>query len=425
MAPPARRIPRLFWTGAESWTEIRNLILSLVLALSILSVGVAEAQTPPPPQSVVIGGLVSNKTTGAFVAGQEVTLVFAEGTQPLRTLTATSDSSGRFQFTLDGPVTDTVYQLSATYNGVPFNSDLFQFDAGATTKSVDVNVYEPTSSNADIQVQQASVVVMAADGAQKLLNILEVVAVKNSGSRAYVGNTLTDKENGSVLKFTVPQGASNLPFGHSFGPDDVVTTPDGFASKTPVVPGVLQTLFAYTLPYDEADFVLNKTYPYDVPELRFMITDSGIKVNSKQLKALDPVTLNNLNYLVFSAQGLKAGSAFPIELSGLPLSAATDSGRTSFMGSTMGKISVGLMALAVVAAVALFLVVRRRGPTPVAVTEQEPLVSEREALLKALAEMDEDLDTGRITKEQYETERSAKKQRLLDIATQLGEEAKE
>ena len=174
---------------------------TLFLALIVAPIA-ANAQ-----ESISIAGELQNGTTGAEIPPKlTVTLnVFNLGDN-LSSRESAADAQGRFSF--EGvPAGDGFgYIISTDYAGAVY---VYESDYPLPSEPVVLTIYESTTSGEALIVNSHSLVVNAADPNTRLMNVLELVGLENTGDRTFVPD-ITQPARMDLLRFSLPSTVTNL-----------------------------------------------------------------------------------------------------------------------------------------------------------------------------------------------------------------------
>ena len=357
----------------------------------------------------VIDGQVKNGTTGVSVpTGLEVVLHVVAAEDRVDRVRSTTDAEGRFRFEGLDTAAGLRYLPAIEYGGALYFPRPITLDT-QPQQSVEITIYEPTTSDRWIAYERANVLVQGLG--PNRLDLMEMGSLANVGDRTYVGADAPPGVSRPTLRFSVPPGALDLAPQVGFAPNDISMLPDGFTIGSPVVPGRHQLAFGYSLTFDGDRLELTKRLDSPTRTFNLYLPDLGIDVQSPQLKPQGPAELGGQRYLVYTAQGLPGGTQLKIRLAGLP---AGDAGTQPLVWSLLG---LGCVVLGI----GVFAVYRRRlaaATRPAArpgTPAGEPLDQERLRLLVALAQLDERYELGELYHTDYEAQREQGKRRLVAL----------
>jgi hypothetical protein len=149
-----------------------------------------------------------------------------------------------------------------------------------------------------------------------------------------------------------------------------------------------------------------------VRRVNVLVSDLGVDLSGPGLQDLGPQVFEDQSFQNFDRTGLAAGETLSFEVRGAAGTAATaGTGAPRLETSTTGlAIGLGGLALALVG-IGLWLYRRPARPDPAA---------EREALIQAIADLDDAYAAGEIDPADYAAERAALKADLLELWDEPG-----
>jgi mono/diheme cytochrome c family protein len=456
--PPAPNLASLMTTGVVSqsaWADTlangrgqmpgfgntldkasQTAVLEYVRGLSFKQ----EFRAPLQAGNGVITGTVTNGTTGKAVPNQKLSLhIFdTDGTTVLDSRQVTATAAGAFRFDklpTDPGLTFAVdTQYPAGSNGVPYGSGPAPFITGTTSLALPVTVFDTTSENPGIQADQVHYIIEFDSG--RLL-IAELMVFSLKGNRTYLGAT----DGTGVIHISLPPGAQDLTFSDGALGGRYAQTADGFADILPMAPGngTRQLLFRYAIPYTGGTFEMTRTLAYPATAVNALIADMGEQVTSPQLQTQPPRQTPGGNYLNLLGQNIPANQVVTLRFTNLPAANVSSSGTTagttgtaapSGSDRTLMLIAIGILGFALVAMVS-WPRLRRRALVPDAAYEtagaeaevrETPVftsgVHTREALIDALARLDQAHQAGEIDDSAYREQRLHLKAQLADVLRQ-------
>jgi 5-hydroxyisourate hydrolase-like protein (transthyretin family) len=316
---------------------LRSPLVRFLAVLLLLLPAAVEVRSQN--QGVIEGEVINATSGGTPVANVPVTLWALDGQEQMMLLEDTTDGEGHVAFRdLDAQAPG--YQLQAEYQGVSYWSDVAAFSQGESFLSVPVIVYDSTTSDADVWVERAHLIL---DFGAGTILAQELQIFVNDGSKAYIGSGL---EDGGTLSFALPQGAAGLQLAEGLMACCAVETEEGFAYTRPLLPGEKDFFFGYGLAYHSDNYTLSKEIHYPIRYLDVLVADRGVAVTGPGLIAHDPVFLEDRRYLHLSAQNLAPGDPLTLHLASLPLGGGPSEPAVS--GSpVLAKVAMGLGTLVV------------------------------------------------------------------------------
>lgn len=391
--------------------------------------------TEPIPAGVVTGRVL-NGTSGDALTGEEVTLrAFMPDFTVADTLTTTLETDGSFRFELTDIPPDWVFIANVPFGDLSFSSNADQMRHSLPELDLPITVYEPTSNPAAISIGQLHVVLEFVD--ENRVRVNELYIFNNADNSVYVGPT-GDPNQGTV-ELALPAGAENVAFQRSFGSldsfvtaNDLIQTETGWADRLPLRPGsgALTLLTRYELPYEDG---MTIAHPLNYPTASgtIILPDAGVEVVGEEWTTQGPQSFQTGEvFLNYSRPAIAAGEAIAIELDGRPrVVAGTDGGAVNRDQTT--ELIIGGTALLAVALAGIFLYrswQARQVPAEAYVAEANAAVAapvsppltgdDADALLRAIADLDDRHEAGQIDDDAYRQQRDALKRRLAAIWSQ-------
>jgi len=371
--------------------RLRALTLVTFLAL-VLAVPV-RAQ-----EGGTITGRVQNGTAGGgSVAGLTVTLRHFAGMQLAEEKQATTGPDGSFAF--DGLATGAqdAYILVVRYAGVEYVSPMVQLNEQAQ-QTVDLTVYETTADASVVRVNSRSIVIAGASPELRVIDVMDIVIVENTGDRTYVGDA-----NGVVLRIPLPQGAQEISPQPGFDYGQPRLEGNVLVTTGPVPPGSHTIVLSYTVPYTGTRATLSIGTALPTGTLRVLVREGTYGLDSRSLIDTGTVDVSGVTYRVLAVDAPVVGDTHVVQVSRLPRTGLLlDLPLGPSIAIAVG--GIGLIAAAVLTVIALR---RRRSVAmarePVRATQED----ERLRLAAELNRLDEARAAGELDETQYNERRAA------------------
>lgn len=259
-----------------------------------------------------ITGSVSNGSGGDLPQDAEVVLHGFDQTDEVVTQRVAMAADGSYQFSGVPFVDGRIYVTSVDYGGYNFYSDLYTPDNAASRAELPLTVYETTTDTGDLVVDRLHLIVEFPEAGQ--LRVVELVTVSNQGDRVVI----PQPDGTPALRYSLPEGASNLAFEQGALGDRYVTSADGFGDLWPVLPGsdTYEILFAFEVPYGRhTDMELPMHLP--VNNTAVFLADVGIELQGDNLVPAGSQPIDTSNYLTYqSTASLKTGDSLTLHLRG-------------------------------------------------------------------------------------------------------------
>ncbi len=384
-------------------------LLMLVIAILFLVAPTTHAQGPTPvatptpaPANGTLEGQIVNATKDAPItsaANLTVTLMSATAnmTMPI-TVTTRSDTSGKFTFSKLDTTPNTRYLLTTLYQDVDYFSEVLAFPANQNVLTATLPILETTTDAKVVSAQQTHFIINVAPGA---LSVLQIVVLMNSSDRAYIGKPLAGPHR-ATLNLPILAGARNLEFeSREIGAATLVG--DGVLTYTlPIYPGPDQIVYGYEVPVTSSAYPFNLKMPFDSAQFRVLFQDIGGTINSAQLGKPAPfVTQDGQKYLAATATNVAAGTTIQATFTNLSGTGESESGVAL---SPQLLAAIGLAIFAFGAGTGLTLFLRRNRSN-----------KRRDELLKLIAHLDDQFETGAIDEARYQRRRDKAKEELEEL----------
>ncbi len=357
----------------------------------------------------VISGNLINRTTGEKISGVEVILQKYEGNQEQGKQKADSDPNGKYRFSDLNRRKGHSYMLQTVYKGVEYYSPIVLFDDQKKEISLDITVYDTTDSDEKISVIMHHVLT---EQAEDTFSVRELMIVENTDNRVFVGAHEIAPDKKETLRVSLPPRAQELQPLRGFMSCCIVETQDGFADTMDIKPGRKEYQFAYKIDYGSSSIDLRKTVNLPTASLDFFIPNQGIRAEGENLEYAGLIGEPGNQFLHYAAKELVKGSQVVLSLKGFPWG-------KRFFRKILPLLGIALMGLGL--AYPLIRVGRRKrldenetkaGDQP---REEPTPQEERGAVLLAIAELDDQFDSGKISQEEHDKKRRALKEKAIRI----------
>lgn len=408
--------------GLRRATVLLVLAAALLLPLTARAAGATptpsiESATPGATPSTgpgVITGTVKNGTPkGGSVAGIPIKLDLYSGTSLIQTYHTTTAANGTYSFKDLPIVNGEGFIATATYENVPYESQLVELTTSQEHTTADISVYEPTSDPKSISVVARGMVIAGVESGSPMIDVFEIVSVDNKTDHAYIGS------NGVVLKVPLPTGATQIIPQPGFNFGTVSMQGQDLITSGAISPGNQDAMFAYLVPYSgtSATFQVGNAMP--TASFSVLVKQGTFSISSPSMHNAGTANLADIVYSVITDDTPVVGDVVAVTVNGLPLNGGSPD-------SSRGPLYAGLAAvLGLLAAGGLvFQTVRRRriSAAAAAAAVTAPPTSpeaQRLALAAELNELDEERAAGKIDEETYDRDREEILEELRSISRRL------
>ena len=369
-----------------------------------------------PQRNGVLTGQVFNATTGEPVGDMAVTLHVIENNAEIDTLTVQADSEGNYRFENLPTEHSILYAVEAEYQDIPYVSDqpgLFMPDTTETT--LDLNVYEPTTSAEAISITQLHYLLSFTPDA---VNAVQIFVIGNDSNQTYIG------QGGQTFTFAVPDGVTGVTFQNDPTGTRFRETEAGYADTAPVLPGQegSSIVVIYDIPYDGDSLTINLPLPADTTDLNILMSEQGASLSSEQVQLVETRQVQGNEFAIFNGGSMAKGDTLTLHLTGLD--DLTFESASNIPGATVTTppvnqnlllwIIIGLGGFAIVGGGLAYPLMRPQLTHQSSVYSDDPELY-RQKLLLMLARLDETFEAGELEEEVYHRARTKYKAELVEV----------
>ena len=335
---------------------------------------------------------------------------------------ATTDASGKFR--IEGLPEDQKLMIRADYKGANYHSQL-TFSAGKA--SVEIGVYEPTTSMKDINVEAIHMAFQVTGGQ---LKSLETVTFNNKTKppRTFTspdGNFRISKPEGIIeppqIRVTGP--GSSMPLVQS-----ALESADGksYYSLYPLRPGTTTFEVQELLPYPNRSYTYVKHFYQDVGSIDVGVIPQDLVLSGKGLSKIQ--TDPQKNFSVYMSTPVKAGTDVVWQFSGgtaVPEAESpgtADEPQVSSVPNAVGRNALIIGPLLLMGFVLVLWYAHNRyesGRQGTADFQLRHLKDRREQLLNLMADLDRRHEAALLGKEEFLKQREESKRQLRRISLLL------
>jgi hypothetical protein len=330
--------------------------------------------------------------------GLEIHLIGIDGQALALTASTTANTIGEFTFDNLEIVPDRIFGAYAEYHGVEYFSEVGRFSNNEPVIDLLVIVYEATPDTRAVHVDRLHL--MLDFTVEGVVEVVEVWVISNQGNQ-----TITPEEG---LEFILPSGFSDLRFFNEKASESRFHITDrGFYDRGSLRPVEgTELVFSFNLPFKRRlDFAQPMSYPVSATVI--LMPENGPTVEAEGLQDLGSGDVGGTWRQTYNLGPISAGDALEIRLSGGP---SASGGEPIQIGLIIGAALFG--AALVIGGVWWYRIKGRDGAQEVAVEE---IVSDREDLLRAIADLDDAFEAGSVPEDEYHRRRQSLKQQIVDL----------
>jgi len=289
-----------------------------------------------------ISGSVVNASGGEVPAGLEVTLRGFDEMSPVITQTTTLQSDGTYIFQEVDMPAGRAFLVTVDYQGTVYGSDIAIAQADMPLLDLPVTIYETTSDASILSADRLHLFLEFVD--EDMLRVIQLYILSNPTNM-----TLVPPEEGQpTVRFSLPEGATNLEIQDGVLGGRFIETEDGFGDTVSIRPGAgsYELLYAFEMPYDRK---LDLVQPMLVPvnAVVVLVPEDGIKVKGETLVDEGTRDVQGAQYRLFNGGSIPAGSDLSLSISGRP---STSAPTLTAGSSTNLVIGLGIFGLTLILA---------------------------------------------------------------------------
>lgn len=350
-----------------------------------------------------ITGQIINGTAGAQAPGAlEVTLVGFDGDQPALTETTTSDEDGSFRFSGLEIVPGRIYGAFVEYQGVRYFSAGGHLLPDVPELELPLTVFETSAEASAVRIDRLHIILDFP--IEDFIEITELWLVGNESDHTVL---LGDRQDD--FEVVLPEGFQGLSFPDPASAGQFTPTETGFTIGAPLRAGeTTEVIFSFQLPFKKGlDFEQATPFPTDA--IVILTAEQAPAVTGEGVQDLGLQNLGGTVFHSYARGALEGGSSLTLSIKGRhPASTAS----TSNSGLLIGLVGLGLGL--VVAGLVWGRALRRGSDEAGPEMEADQDEASQEALLRAIAALDEEFERGDIDEEAYREQREALKGRLIE-----------
>ena len=355
---------------------------------------------------IIEGRIINGTEGGSSVANQDIILKTYLNDDEVNTNTIKTDADGQFIFGELPTDSSYSYEITITFHETDYYSRRLSFDAGEITKSVEVTIYDSTTSDEAIKVATSHTVIYVEPDS---LRVEEYFLFINDSDRTYIGSKeITTDGTKETLRLPMPAEATGPQLGNGIMECCIVSSDDGFVDTMPVLPGSKELAYTYSVSHNSGTYTFYRKVDYPTETYNFVIRGEDTRVASAQLTMEELLNIEGIPFQYLYGEELPAGNTLVTKLSNLP--------EEENQGAILPWLVITLVVLAGGFIFAYRLI--RRRPQPVTPDTAHQITQK---LLLELARLDDEHETGKIPEDIFQRLRAEKKTQLVELMRQSKE----
>ncbi len=364
-----------------------------------------EIEVAEPATGVSTGsvyGSIENGTEGADLPhGLMVTCIAFDGNQLVFEEEIPVDADGRFEVQDLEIVPGRIFGALTEYQGVQYFNTAGHMLEDNLSLELPLTVFETTTDDSLIVIDRLHLILdYSIEG---VVEVSELLLMANTGDR-----TIAGQDGSNDIRVTLPEGFSNLYFADSPELMRFTEDADGFVMHEAFIPGeAVEIYFSFTLPYERS---LDYQQPVDYPVEAIVIlkTQGPPSISGEGLSEVGARDMGGLVMESYRMDPLEQGETLELRLSGRH-PAQTDSSSTTNL--IVGGTALGLTLIA------LFFIWWKWSQGQESTVDYDDKTApeeprDSEALMRAIAALDDKFEAGEVTETVYKERREELKRTL-------------
>ena len=300
--------------------------------------------------------------------------------------------------------------------GVIYSSQPNFVTEGSIEASLPITYFEKSSDSNALTLDRLHIFFEPPDAEAEIAHVVEVFVVSNPSLYAIVPNA-----DEAVVRFLLPEGASNIQFEDSVFGERYTEIEGGFGDKEPILPGIgaHEVIVFFDMPFEKKflqgnslDFTQKIGHPIDSA---IAMSPQGLKITSDLLQESGEREAQGLIYNTYSSQPLPIGATFEMTVSGKVSATATGGETNSQQNIVYGVLALGLVLIG--AGVWFYLRDRNEEDDYEDDDYEDDSVEYDDAdkLMDAIIALDDAYRAGDISEEVYKKRRGSLKEQLKEL----------
>ena len=289
-----------------------KVIVFLGILLFSYSILVVYAESPLTKVDIDGNIFVDMKSDRQPVADINVNLHQLIG-DTFTTISTSTDSFGKYKFSGISIENNALCSVSVLYREISYSTNFIS--CAKDNVKFDVIVYEPTTDNTFLVVDDMSIVLASVDPMERKVWILEMADLNNTGDKTYVPG----KGPMSLVRFGLPEDYFELAVDTDLSDVEILSVDKGFALSGNIPPGSHKIMYQYSLSYSKGDLNLRRSFLYGVKKLRVLIPEGITFVADIDIFSENMEEIEERKYTEFISIDLKRGEKVTFEISQLPV----------------------------------------------------------------------------------------------------------
>ena len=345
--------------------------------------------------TISISGSIENKTKNSDSSKEYLIKLFKliNNSEEINEISTTNTIKAKFSFpkiTIDE--TEKLFLVTEN-DGL---SVITELQPNEKWDDLNIEIYDRGTNLDYIKITEYSLMIPQTNSIDGKMSILGLITLENSGDKTFQSDlSKPDLSGFDLLRFSLPEGFSDLNVDSDLPPGNVMEIPTGFALSNPVPPGIHQIIFSYSSLTINSIFSFNLKLPFGADKVRVLMNAPEGIIKGEGLKSLEKIKIDEDFYTISEGTNYDRGSNIELELSSFSESKNISSIFTFFETNLYKIILIFFISLILLLLIiySVFLSMKNN--------PDYKLSEERERLILKIDELKKSLQSGKISKEEY------------------------
>ncbi len=361
-------------------------------------------------KTITISGHVQNKTKNHDSSKEYLIKLFKikNNSEEIIEISNTKTNKNKFSFS-NLTITETEEHFLITENeGL---SVITELNSQQQWNNLKIEVYDKGTNLEDIKVSEYSLMIPQNSLINGEVSVLVLITLENLGDKTFETDLSKPNLSGfDLLRFSLPEGYSNLNVDSDLPPGNIMEIPTGFALSNPIPPGIHQIIFSYSHQLTNSKFSFELKLPFGADKVRILMNSPNGIIKGEGLEELEKVKIDQDFYTISEGTNYERNSSIKLELSSFS-EAETFRSIFTFFESNLYKIII----IIAISFILLLLIIY----SIISSTKKDKNVTfskERKRLILKIDELKKSLKSGKINEEEYEILEKGFQEKLQQIS---------
>jgi len=385
---------------------MRNVIVTIFIILLTFA---QHGNLLADEEFITISGSVENKSSGSNSSKEYSIKLFKieDISGEIIEISKTKTVKSQFFLTNVSVNTDDQLFLVTENEGLSVITDLI-----ATEKWDDliITIYDRETSLENITFTEYSLMIPQINLHENKISVLGLITMTNIGDKTFQADISNPNLTGfDLLRFSLPEGYSELNVDSDLPSGTVMEIPTGFALSNPVPPGTYQIIFSYTSILDNSSFSFKLKFPFGADKVRILMNAPSGAIKGNGLSSVEKIKIDQDYYTISEGTNYEKGSFIDLNLSSFPKTQGVNS-IFLFFETNLYKI-----ILITVISLALFLLIIYSIFANFKNKNKQDSSKEKERLILKIKRLNESFKSGKIREEEYQILEQGFKEKLTRL----------